>query len=131
MKYYKDDVVGDVYAYDADGSQDEYILPGLRPMTAAEIEAHLNPPPAPPPVPQKITRAQGRMALYRAGLWPQVVHFVAGIADPTEAFEADAALNHTSDWERSSPFLRRTAQALGLDDATLDELFHTASQIVP
>ena len=74
---------------------------------------------------------QGRLALYRAGLWPQVQAFVAGITDPTEAFEADAALNHTVDWERSSPFLCRAAQALGLDDATLDELFRTAAQIVP
>lgn len=44
MKYFKNSTNGTVYAYEADGSQDEYILPGLRPMTAAEIEAHLNPP---------------------------------------------------------------------------------------
>ena len=130
MKYYKNDT-GDVFAYEADGSQDADILPGLRPMTAAEVHAHLNPPPAPAPVPQKITSAQGRLALYRAGLWPAVLTFVAGIADPDEAFEADAALKYTTDWERSSPFLRRAALALGLDDAALDALFTEAAKIVP
>ena len=131
MKYYKNDPTGDVFAYEADGSQDADILPGLRPMTAEEIHAHLNPPPAPAPVPQTITRAQGRLVLYRAGLWPAVQAFVAGITDPDEAFEADAALNHTTDWERSSPFLRRAALALGLDDEQLDTLFIQAAQIVP
>ena len=131
MKYFKNDTTGAIYAYENDGSQDDCILPSLRQMTAAEVHAHLNPPPAPPRAPEKITRAQGRLALYRAGLWPQVQAVVAGITDPTEAFEADAALNHTVDWERSSPFLCRAAQALGLDDATLDELFRTAAQIVP
>ncbi|MFC4623079.1 hypothetical protein ACFO3A_12750 [Comamonas nitrativorans] len=131
MKYYKNDITGDVYAYENDGSQDDSILPELRQMTAAEVHAHLNPPPAPPRVPEKITRAQGRLVLYRAGLWPAVLTFVAGIADPDEQFEADAALNHTTEWERSSPFLCRTAQALGLDDAQLDALFREAAQIVP
>jgi len=46
MKYFVDDVTGQVYAYAADGSQDSYIVPGLRAMTAAEVEAHLNPPPS-------------------------------------------------------------------------------------
>lgn len=131
MKYYKNDITGDVYAYENDGSQDKYILSGLRPMTAVEVHAHLNPPPAPPRVPEKITRAQGRLVLYRVGLWPAVLAFVAGITDPDEAFEADAALNHTVDWERSSPFLRRAALALGLDDEQLDGLFIQAAQIVP
>jgi len=89
------------------------------------------PAPTAPPVPQKITRAQGRLVLYRAGLWPAVLTFVAGIADPDEQFEADAALNHTTEWERSSPFLCRTAQALGLDDEQLDGLFIEAAKIVP
>lgn len=43
MKLYKDDSAGRVYAYEADGSQDDIIPPDQRPMNAAEIEAHLNP----------------------------------------------------------------------------------------
>ncbi|WP_370557802.1 tail fiber assembly protein [Edwardsiella tarda] len=44
MKYFKDnnDVV---YAYDADGSQDEYIKAGLIPISESEAMAIVNPPP--------------------------------------------------------------------------------------
>ena len=47
MKYFLDFDTGEVFAYSADGSQDDYIKPGLVPMTKAEIEAYLNPPPTP------------------------------------------------------------------------------------
>lgn len=43
MKYYKSEA-GEVFAYEADGSQDDFIKPGLARMTDAEVQAHLNPP---------------------------------------------------------------------------------------
>ena len=47
MIYYKSKT-GEVFAYEADGSQDAYIKPSLVRMTDAEVQAHLNPPsPAP------------------------------------------------------------------------------------
>lgn len=42
MKYFKD-AAGVVYAFEADGSQDDFIPAGLTPMTGGEIEEHLNP----------------------------------------------------------------------------------------
>lgn len=42
MKYLKD-AAGVVYAFDGDGSQDEFIPAELIPLTDAEVEAHLNP----------------------------------------------------------------------------------------
>lgn len=47
MIYYKSKT-GEVFAYEADGSQEEYIKPGLVRMTDAEVQAHLNPPAAQP-----------------------------------------------------------------------------------
>lgn len=44
MKYFKN-AEGMVYAYESDGSQDEYILPDLFPMSDSEVQAHLNPSP--------------------------------------------------------------------------------------
>lgn len=132
MQYFRN-VDGRVFAFDQglDLEAIENIRPGLVAMTQVEIQAHLNPPPAPEPVPQTISRAQGRLVLYRAGLWAQVQDYVAGITDPAEQFEADTALNHTTDWQRSSPFLGRAAQALGLNGQQLDDLFREAAQIVP
>ena len=44
MKYYFDPAVG-IRAFEADGSQDFLITPKMRPLTAEELEAHLNPVP--------------------------------------------------------------------------------------
>lgn len=48
MKYYKNPLNGEVFAYKSDGSQDNYISPELVQMTQAEIDAHLKPPILPP-----------------------------------------------------------------------------------
>ena len=46
MKYYKD-TNGEVFAFEADGSQDYLIDPSLVLMTQAEVNLHLNPPKTP------------------------------------------------------------------------------------
>ena len=46
MKYFLDPVLG-VRAFESDGSQDFLITPEMRPLTAEELEAHLNPAPTP------------------------------------------------------------------------------------
>jgi len=45
MKYYKNPVDNTLYAYESDGSQDEYILPGLVAITEAEAEVIRQPQP--------------------------------------------------------------------------------------
>ena len=39
MKHYKDPNTNEVYAYEADGSQDSFIKPGLVPITESEVNA--------------------------------------------------------------------------------------------
>lgn len=39
MKHYKDPQTGELYAYEANGSQDAFIKAGLEPVTDAEAEA--------------------------------------------------------------------------------------------
>lgn len=43
MKYLKDPITGEVFAYEADGSQDAYIKPGLVPMDVEQVATHLTP----------------------------------------------------------------------------------------
>lgn len=43
MKYLRDPQSGEVFAYEADGSQDHLIAENLEPLTAAQIAAHLHP----------------------------------------------------------------------------------------
>ncbi len=90
---------------------------------------YVNPPPAPPPVPQSVSRAQGKAALIQAGLWSAVVAYVDAMTDPTEKALAEVALNDTTEWLRTSPFLNAAATALGLTETQLDDLFRTAATI--
>lgn len=128
MKYYKDTETGEVYAYEADGSQDEFIKHGLELMTQEEIHAHLNPP-APTYVPQQVTNAQGAAALIQAGLWQPILDYVEGMQDTTEKALAEVALHRTTHWMRTSPFLNNAASELGLSSEDLDNLFIQASEI--
>ena len=43
MKYLKDPVSGEVFAFAADGSQDDFIPKNLKGMNNEEVELHLNP----------------------------------------------------------------------------------------
>lgn len=52
MKHFKDSN-NNIYAYEADGSQDAYILPNLVAITEEEADAIRNPPP-PPETPEQI-----------------------------------------------------------------------------
>ena len=81
------------------------------------------------PVPEGVTRAQGKAALITAGLWPGVLDFVAAIPDPTERALAEVALHDTQQWHRSSPFFNAAATALGLTGEQLDNLFLAAAKI--
>lgn len=80
-------------------------------------------------VPQSITRAQGKLALINAGLWPTVQGYVRSIADPIQKALAEVALNDTSEWSRASPFLNTAAADLGLTERDLDQLFIAAHGI--
>ena len=103
----------------------------------AFIDAHfpgaeLLPEPAPvqtPVVPQSVSRAQGKLALIGAGLWPAAIAFVDGITDPAQKAYAEVALNDTQEWRRDSPFLASAAAALGLSEGQLDTLFIAAEGI--
>ena len=98
-----------------------------RELTPEEIAAL--PLPAPPQIPQQVSRAQGKAVLIQMGLWPQVVAFVAAIPDETQRALAEVALNDTQFWQRNSPFLNQAATALGITQEQMDTLFSQASQV--
>lgn len=54
MKLYKQSN-GMVWAFEADGSQDDLITADMVPMTAAEVATHTAPRPLPPPAPKQFT----------------------------------------------------------------------------
>jgi hypothetical protein len=86
MKYFRDQKTGEVFAYEADGSQDEYIKPALVRMTETEVQAHLNPP-SPAPTREQI-EAQ-RLRAYADPLTGSDRHFAEAIR--LQAMDADQA----------------------------------------
>lgn len=84
---------------------------------------------SPPPVPEVVTRAQGKAALVHFGKWAAVLEFVAAIPDDTQRLLAEIALNDTQEWRRDSPFLAAAADALGLTEAQMDGLFVYAATV--
>lgn len=101
----------------------EQAFPGRWRLAAAALE-----PAAPPAAPEKVSRAQGKAALVRAGLWGQVIAYIKTL-ESDEKLLAEIALNDTNEWERGSPFLLAVAKHLGLSEEKLDELFAAAAEI--
>lgn len=84
-------------------------------------------PPA-PTVPQTVTMRQARLALLGAGLLSTVEAAIDAQAEPTKS-QIKIEFEYATEVARQWPTLLALAPALGLDDADLDNLFITASQL--
>lgn len=91
----------------------------------AQIDA-LKPPTDINGIPQEVSMYQARAALIGAGLYEQVNAAVAASTDEI----VKVAWEYATVVRRSSPFIAAMSGALGLDDATIDQLFVSAAQIV-
>ena len=119
MKYFKSNL-GDVFAFESDGSQDELIDSGLVEVSEAEALA-LAGTPEPAPI-ISITRRQGRLALLDVGRLDAVERAIAAIEDATERRSAEIEYEaHT--WERGNEFLQSMWQQMGGTPSELDDLF--------
>ena len=129
MKHFKN-ADNAVFAYEADGSQDAFILPDLVPITEEEADA-LRFPPVDPAVAlateragMVVSRMQARIALHNAGHLAAVEAAVA-TADPV----TQIAWSDAQEFRRSSPTIAALAGAVGLTDEALDDLFRAAALI--
>ena len=84
----------------------------------------------PEPLPDVISRAQGKSTLIHMNLWSAVLQQVDAIEDATEKELALVALNDTQEWRRDSLFLNSMSNALGLTSEQLDQLFIDAAGVV-
>ncbi len=126
MIYYKSKT-GVVFAYETEEERQEWGSPELVEMTPEEVEAHLNPPPAPPSVPRSITMRQARLCLHKHGM-------LAGVQPAIDALPEPDRTAAQIEWEYSSTverhgFVLTIAQALGISDEQLDALFIEAATL--
>lgn len=76
-----------------------------------------------------ITKRQGKQQLVIAGLDEQVGMAIDGITDPTERKLTRIWYEDATEWERENAQLLSLANALGLTDAQVDDLFIQASKL--
>ena len=85
-----------------------------------------DPPPAPPVIPQRVTKFQAKAALFLAGLLDDVE---ALMADPATDRITRLAWTESLHFERQSPMIAAMASLLGLSNQQLDALFVSAFAI--
>ena len=124
MKYYK--LNNEVYSFEEDGSQDNYITDGMTLMTEEEIDRHV--------YPEKyyteeqkyaikiasfptLSPAQFELRLLKAGLRQQVLDYVA------TSEELQIMFNRATYFSRTDPFLIEATQALNLSNTQVDDMW--------
>lgn len=73
--------------------------------------------------PQKISTAQGHLALIEYGKYQEAVAFIEAIPNPTQKLIAEVNFYRRNDWQRDNETLLVLASALGISDAELDQMF--------
>ena len=130
MKHYQNPADNSLWAFEEDGSQDDFIPEGLVPLTDAQVaviraqQAAQEAAILATYVPESVTPFQAKAALMQAGLLGQAEALVAAAGGVTKLAWAEAL-----EFKRTSPTLINLAQALGLTSAELDNLFRVASGI--
>ena len=108
MKYYRDEVTGDVYAFESDGSQDSFIGDDLVLMTDEQVEAHVNPPPVREQ--REAAEREWRDASVNAVLWLRERHRDeqdmqrSTTLTPAQFVELLTYLQSLRDWPQSAAF---------------------------
>lgn len=127
MKYLKDSN-NQIFAFESDGSQDDFIGKNLTPITKAQADTIIAAnQPAPTQV-KVITRRQGRLALRRANKLLIVESAINNIAD--DDARIDAQIEYEADtWELDNPFLQSMWNQLGGTESELNNLFTLAKTL--
>lgn len=134
MKYFKDKD-GSVYAFEDDGSQDEFITPTMKKMTNSQIDRHLNP--------QKylndeeknliylqslrpLTRRQFMLALVENDLDEAVETAIGNIQDAKQRKQMSIEYKDAQTFERFSASIMTMATLINLDDESLNSMWEKA-----
>lgn len=126
MKYYKHPS-GQVFAYETKADRDKFGPAELVEMSAAEIDAHINPPVV-TAVPSIVTMRQARLALLADGKLAAVETAINALPEPQRS-AARIEWDYSSEVHRDRAFVQMLGAALGLDSDALDALFTQAASL--
>ena len=124
MKYYKKD--NEVFAFEIDGSQDDYITEDMVKMTDDEVDRHVNPEKYLSDIEKAqlnrermptLTPIEFDIKLIDAGLYDQVQSLIQSDV------KLKIAYTRATFFSRTAPFIDQARIALGLTDEQVDELW--------
>ena len=127
MKYYK--LNNDVYAFELDGSQDDYITEGMSSMTPDEVDRHINPEKYLSDIEKaqlnrermpRLTPIEFDIKLNNAGLYDTVQELIK------DKFELRIAYNRATFFSRTDPFINQARIALNLTDEQVDTIWESS-----
>lgn len=127
MQYYK--LNEQVYAFEVDGSQDEYITDEMVAMTDEEVEAHLNPALSDEEkraMLRQLTRRQFKLALLENNLLDTIESAINAIEDDYTRTKMQIEYQEATEFHRLSESVIYMCNLLELTDEQVDEMWQAA-----
>ena len=127
MKYYKKD--NEVFAFELDGSQDDYITEDMVKMTDDEVDRHVNPEKYLSDIEKaqlnrermpQLTPIEFDIKLNNAGLYDVVQELIK------DKFELRIAYNRATFFSRTDTFIDQARIALNLTDEQVDMIWESS-----
>ena len=127
MKYYK--LNNEVYAFELDGSQDDYITKAMVKMTDDEVDRHINPEKYLSDIEKaqlnrermpNLTPIEFDIKLVDAGLYDQIQELI------TSDIKLKIAYNRATFFSRTDPFIDQARIALNLTDEQVDMIWESS-----
>ncbi len=130
MKYYK--LNKEIYAFEADGSQDDYITQDMVRMTSSEVDKHLNP--------KKymsdeqlydiyvkslkpLTRRQFKLVLLENNLLEQVETLINSVEDSTQRTRLLIEYSEATEFQRTSNSVKYMCNLSGLTEEQINQMW--------
>jgi predicted secreted protein len=130
MKYYNKN--NEVFAFESDGSQDDYITKDMVMMTDLEVDKHLNP--------KKymsdeqlydiyvkslkpLTRRQFKLVLLENNLLEQVETLINSVEDTTQRTRLQIEYSEATEFQRTSNSVKYMCNLLGLTEEQVNQMW--------
>ena len=127
MKYYRKG--SEIYGYEEDGSQDDYITEDMVKMTDDEVDRHVNPEKYLSDIEKaqlnrermlRLTPIEFDIKLVNVGLYDQVQKLI------TSDIKLKIAYNRATFFSRTDPFIDQARIALNLTDEQVDMIWESS-----
>lgn len=135
MKYYK--LNNEVYAFEADGSQDDYITEDMVKMTDDEVDRHINPEKYMTPSElynayletlRPLSRRQFKLAMLENNLADAIETQINQIEDAKQKAIIQIEYTEATEFVRTSESVKYMCNLLGLSEEQVNQMWETAQQ---